>query len=66
MSLGEVKDIEDKDFKVTKTDAEEQRVVLTPDGYIAVFSLLKVKGIRDSEGEHTTVALILTYLKKGK
>ena len=56
----------DKDFKVTKTDAEEQRVVLTPDGYIAVFSLLKVKGIRDSEGEHTTVALILTYLKKGK
>ena len=57
-------DYKAKDFTVTKCDADEQRIVLTPDGYISVFSVLTLEGV-DSYGEkNITDVCMVTYLQK--
>ena len=50
-------------LKVEQTNIEDQKIVLTPNGEIAMYSFVGVD-IIDSDGEYSTGVSILTILKK--
>ena len=54
----------DSKLSVKKFNIEEQKIVLTPDGYICMCSRIAIEGVNDSNIEAKTETVILTILGK--
>ncbi len=49
-------------FSVSQSKVEDQKIVLTPDGDVCVYSYVSIKGVDSNKNERATAVYVLTFL----